>query len=131
MRTLIVDDDLTSRTLLQRHLAGLSECVQAASGTQGLCHFVEAHEQGRRYNLVCLDIMMPGLTGRELLQAIREWEDAHDIRGLDGVKVIMTTVADDAPNIMGAFRQQCEAYLVKPIEKPAFLRQLELLGLPC
>lgn len=131
MRTLIVDDDLTSRTLLQIHLAGLGECVQAASGTLGFRHFVEAHDQGRPFELICLDIMMPGLSGRELLQAIREWESRHGIQGLDGVKVIMTTVADDAANIMGAFRAQCEAYLLKPVDKLELRRQIELLGLPC
>lgn len=128
MKALIVDDDMVSRSLLEYHLEGLGECQMAANGVQGLRQFINAHEQGSRFDLVCLDIMMPGMTGQETLRAIREWEETRGITGLDGVKIIMTTAADDAENIMGAFRQQCEAYLIKPIERPELDRQLALLG---
>ena len=82
-----------------------------------------------RYDLICLDIMMLEMNGHETLKAIREIEEADGIYGLNGVKVPMTTALDDPKNILGAFRSQCEAYLVKPIEKQRLVKELGNHGL--
>jgi len=72
---------------------------------------------------------MPGMGGREALTEIRRIENEHGIGGLDGVKVIMTTALDDSTNIFGAFREGCEAYVVKPVCKDKLLAEIEKLGL--
>jgi two-component system chemotaxis response regulator CheY len=90
----------------------------------------DARDAGQRYDLVCLDIMMPEMDGHQTLQAIRQIEAAHAIDGLDGVKVIMTTALEDSGNVFGAFREGCEAYLVKPVKKAKLVESIEQLGLP-
>ena len=81
--------------------------------------------QKEQPHLIILDIMMPGMDGRETLKAIRQIESEYGIRGLDGVKVIMTTALGDSKNVMGAFNEGCEAYIVKPIDKNRLFEEIE------
>ena len=128
MRCLIVEDDATSRKLLQAFLAEHAECSVAANGQEAIETFEGALFTGP-FDLICLDIMMPGMGGREALTEIRKIEAEYGIGGLDGVKVIMTTALDDSNNIFGSFREGCEAYVVKPVSKDNLIAEIEKLGL--
>lgn len=129
MKILIVEDDFTCRKALQAFLSEHGDCFVAVNGCEAVEAVREAIEQGQPYELICMDINMPEMDGREALQAIRQIEKTHGINGLDVVKIIMTTVRDDSENIMGAFRTGCEAYIVKPVKKEKLLEEIEKLGL--
>lgn len=129
MRTLIVDDDFTSRKLLLKILSEYGHCDIAIDGKEALDAFKSALDENEKYDLICLDIMMPEMNGQETLKEIRKIEAEKKIMGLDGVKIIMTTALGDAHNVKTAFREQCEAYMVKPIEKDKIRRYLNELGL--
>lgn len=129
MRILVVEDDFVSRTVFTEYLAPYGQVDAAVNGQEGVQAFQAAIEQKKPYQLVCLDIMMPEMDGQEVLRQIRRIEEEQGIAGLDGVKVIMTTALDDFKNIMTAFREQCEAYLVKPIEKGKLIGQMKAMGL--
>jgi len=129
MKCLIVEDDFISRKLLHTYLADSADCYVASDGREAVEAFSEALAADQPYDLICLDIMMPGMGGREALTEIRRIEEEHSIGGLDGVKVIMTTALDDSTNIFGAFREGCEAYVVKPICKEKLLAEIDKLGL--
>ena len=130
MRTLIVEDEFTSRLLLQRLLAPYGETHIAADGKEAIEAFSLAREENAPYNLICLDIMMPEMDGQEVLKTIGKMEEDHGIYGLDGVRIITTTALDDNENIMEAFKAQCEAYMIKPIYTKKLFGHLESLGLP-
>ena len=129
MRVLIVEDQITSTELLKRTLSPYGHCDVAIDGKEAIEAFCLAWEEDQPYDLICLDIIMPEMDGREVLKAIRKKEKEMGIRGLDGVTVIMTTVLADSENIMGAFRDGCEAYIVKPIDEQKLLQQVRDLGL--
>ena len=129
MRTLIVDDDSTSRLLLRRLLAPYGECDAAVNGWEALEAFKCAHVGKHPYDLICLDILMPGLDGHEALREIRKFEAKQNIDEKARAKVIMTTVLGDREHIMAAARGKCQAYLVKPIDKAVLLEKLQTLGL--
>jgi two-component system chemotaxis response regulator CheY len=129
MKCLIVEDDFAARKLLQVYLSNYADCFIAVNGHEAVEAIREALEEGESYDLICLDIMMPEMDGHKALEAIRQVEKEQGIRGLDGVKVIMTTALDDSKNIMGAFRTGCEAYIVKPIRKEKLLEEIKQLGL--
>jgi two-component system chemotaxis response regulator CheY len=129
MKTLIVEDDFISRRLLQRYLSAYGDCDIAVNGREALSAFHLAWQEDAPYELICLDIMMPELDGHKTLQAIRQQEADRGIGGLSGVKVIMTTMRDDSDSILEAFKQQCEAYLFKPIDRGKLLEHLRRLGL--
>jgi two-component system chemotaxis response regulator CheY len=129
MKTLIVEDDFASRRMMQLMLASYGECDIAVNGEEALQAFRLAAQEGRRYDLICLDIMMPRLDGHSVLKEIRRMEEADGVRGRSGAKIIMTTALSHAKDIIEAFNEQCEAYLVKPIERQKLLSQIQALGL--
>ena len=69
------------------------------------------------YDLICLDIMMPGMDGHKVLQKIRETERNNQVPLGNGVKIIMTTALGDKQNVLNAFRTSCDAYMVKPYDR--------------
>jgi len=130
MRTLIVEDEFNSRNLLAKFLNPLGLTDVATDGNEAISAFKQAHDENQPYDLICLDIMMPNKDGYETLTEIRQIEDDLGIRGLDGVKIIMTTAVDSRQSILTTFRQGCESYIIKPIGKQKLydeLQQLELL----
>lgn len=129
LKILIAEDDFTCRKLLQTFLSEYGDCFVAINGHEAVEAVREALDEARPYDLVCLDIMMPEMDGHEALEAIRQIENEHGIAGLDGVKVIMTTILGDSKNVIGAFRTGCEAYIVKPVGKEKLLEEMEKLGL--
>jgi len=67
--------------------------------------------------------------GHQVLSAIRELEEAVGITDLAGVKVIMTTAMRDPQHVLDAFREGCESYIVKPVEKSKLFEEMDKLGL--
>ena len=59
MRTLIVEDDFTSRLLLQTILAKYGECHIAINGKEAVDAFRLSKQNRNSYDLICMDIMMP------------------------------------------------------------------------
>ncbi len=129
MKILIAEDEFISRTLLTEMLSGYGVCHVAANGREAI-EAVENCIAGERYDLVCLDIMMPEMDGQEVLSKIRSLEEEYGLSGENTIKVIMTTALDDSSNIMQAFTKgHCEAYLTKPINKEQLVEHLKELEL--
>jgi two-component system chemotaxis response regulator CheY len=128
-RILIAEDDPATQKLMQRYLSCYGECTVTANGQEAVDAFLEAQNQKRPYAMLCLDIMMPKMSGHQVLEDIRRVESELGISGLDGVKVIMTTALGDSKNVIAAFREGCEAYVVKPVKKEKLVEEMEKLGL--
>jgi two-component system chemotaxis response regulator CheY len=129
MRVLVVEDDFISRRLLCRYLQSHGECDVAVNGNEAIGAFKQILLANECYDLVCLDIMMPGMDGQETLKRLRALEREHGITDADRAKVIMTTALEDHDNVMAAFSNACDGYVVKPIEKRKFLETLQEIGL--
>lgn len=129
MKVLIVEDDFASRVLLQGLLQSLGVCHTAANGKEAVFAFETAVNSGEPYDLICLDIMMPEMDGQLALKELRHIEDKAGILASDGVKVVMMTALDDKDNVMQAFREQCDAYIVKPIQREKVMETLSSLGM--
>lgn len=117
MKTLIVEDDFTSRLLLQELLRPLGAAHVAVNGREAVAAVGAALAADEPYELICLDIMMPEMDGQAALKELRAIEHAHGRLGSKGARVIMTTALRDPANVMEAFREQCDGYLVKPIDR--------------
>jgi two-component system chemotaxis response regulator CheY len=130
MRTLIVEDDFTSRLLLQELLKPYGATHLAVNGKEAVEAVRAAMDASDPYDLVCLDIMMPEMDGHQACKAIRSLEEQRGILSSDGVKILMTTALGDAKSSFAAFWNLCDGYLVKPIEKAMLLEGLRKLGLP-
>ncbi len=129
MRFLIIDDEDFCRELLVEMLEPLGACDVAAHGEEAIEAVRRSLEAGEPYDLICLDIMMPGVNGYVVLESVRAMETEHDRCGDDRAKVIMTTALADTSHRMQAFREGCESYLTKPFSENDLLRAMERLGL--
>ena len=81
VRALVVDDNATNRTILQRQLGSWKMPCQVAGGAaQALEMLRAAAESGMPYDVVLLDLHMPDVDGYELACAIRALPALHGIR---------------------------------------------------
>jgi len=129
VKILIVEDDFASRKMLQKYLSPYGECDVVVDGQEALDAFSLSLNEESPYDLICLDIMLPKIDGQDVLKQIRSIEKEKGIEGLDGVKIIMTTALGDTKNIMDAFKNQCEGYLQKPIERVRLIQEIRKLKL--
>jgi two-component system chemotaxis response regulator CheY len=128
LKCLVVEDDFTSRLLLQKLLAPYGDAHVAVDGEEALVAIQLALEAGEPYDVICLDIMMPRLDGQSALKGLRQREEAFGFPIGTGAKVLMTTALKDHRNVMEAFREQADAYLVKPVDRQKLVQHLGRLG---
>ena len=108
---LVVDDNGINRDLLSRYLERQGHAVQVAhNGRQAL----EMIANGA-FDLVLLDIAMPGLTGYEVLQHLKNSETWRDL------PVIMISALDEMDRVVRCIELGAEDYLPKPFN-PVLLR---------
>jgi DNA-binding NtrC family response regulator len=108
---LVVDDNEISRDLLRRQLERQGHIVTiAGSGQQALDIL-----QGRTFDLVLLDIMMPEMSGYQVLQRMK----SSDVYG--DIPVILVSALDDLDSVVHCIRMGAEDYLIKPFN-PVLLK---------
>ncbi|NCD32515.1 MAG: response regulator [Spartobacteria bacterium] len=115
-KILVVDDDFVNRLVLQKMCEEFGEVHVAVNGKEALVAIRLAFDEGKPYDVICLDLMMPEMDGHDALCAIRGMEEELHITEEQRPKILMTTALDDSSNVMKAFRGQCDGYLVKPID---------------
>lgn len=131
MKVLVAEDDFISRSLMLKLMSTYGECDLTANGYEAVEAFKSALDSGERYDLVCMDILMPTVDGYEALKHIREIEKSYNIPEENAAKIIMTTALNQGRNVIKAFQLGCNAYAGKPIDSKKFineLRKLDLLG---
>jgi two-component system, sensor histidine kinase and response regulator len=113
---LIVDDHMANRTLLSRHLMHMGfETTVADSGYLALDLLKSC-----QFDLILLDIMMPGMTGLQVLGIIRQ---THTVSELP---IILTTALDESDNIVEGFTLGANDYVTKPIDFPVLLSRIRI-----
>lgn len=124
MKILIVEDDYITAQIMQEILSGYGNCEIAEDGKVAINKISLQLDNNDPYDIIFLDIMMPELSGQDVLTHIRSIESERGISGLDCAKVIMTTALDDFDNIKLSFVNQAEGYIVKPIDREKIKRTL-------
>jgi two-component system, OmpR family, phosphate regulon response regulator OmpR len=100
---LLVDDDRRIRDLLSRFLFGEGYRVTTAETVAE----ARAKLDGLKFDLLILDVMMPGETGFEL---------AKDIRTASSVPILMLTALDEKENRIKGLELGADDYVAKPFE---------------
>lgn len=116
MKALVVDDDLITRIVLQEILSGYADVHSCVDGNEAVQAYRRALERGDPYDLICMDVLMPVMGGIEALKIIRREEELHGRFRPLATKIVIATAADDKDTIDQAFRELCDAYIVKPID---------------
>lgn len=129
MRILIVDDDRATRLCLTRKLETMGAIDAAGTGLEALDVFGRALAEAKPFQLVCLDIVMPGLDGQATLQAMRDLEKQHGVAPGKETKVIMVTALGDTGNVSKAFfKGQADGYVTKPLHQDGLTKTLRQMG---
>lgn len=113
MKILVVEDEIISREYLSKIVAKHGLCDVAEDGEIAVNKIKAAFQNGDRYDIVFLDIMLPKLTGHGVLQMIRAFEE--DYNAEKKTKVIITSALKDVDNVKKAFNSLADGYIVKPI----------------
>lgn len=124
MKALIIDDVSVFQRYLLRHLGKYGKSDSAQNAKEGLDLYIKAQKKQDPYDLIFLDIMMPGLNGIELLRKIRSVDT-----GPDHVQIIMGTASADKKSVEDAKKYGCDGYLIKPFSIYDLDEQLLKLGL--
>ncbi len=127
MKTLIVDDEPINLKLFIKYMQLYGQCVPAMNGQEAVEKFKHALDVNIPFELVLLDIMMPQVDGHEALRNIRSLENEYNIPTENRVKIIMTTALSDFKNVQTAFNELADGYLVKPIDKPKLIQEINKL----
>ncbi len=103
LKILIVDDEPSHRLMLRAHLKSDYEVFEATDGVSA----VEAVRQ-QFFDLVLMDIRMPGMDGLEALAQVKEQSP--------GILVFLITAFESVESAREALRRGADDYIVKPVD---------------
>lgn len=129
MKILFAEDDYASRKFTSALLRRYGEVDTTINGDEAVAAFQMAIDEGNFYDLVCLDIMMPGTDGIEALYRIRQIEKEAGIVPEKKAKIVMISALSDDTYVGGAYELGCDSYAFKPLETERFEELLLSLGL--
>lgn len=112
---LVVDDDIVSRSVVEKHLTKAGFCVATASdGHQALEQF-----DRQFFPIVLTDWMMPGIDGPHLCRLIRE-------KKTNGyVFIVLITARDSKTDIVSGLESGADDYLTKPIHPAELVARIK------
>ncbi len=112
---LVVDDNPDNRDMLSRRLTRRGYTVAVAEDGHQALEICDAQP----FDLVLLDIMMPGMSGLEVLKILRQRYSVSDL------PVIMATAKDQSSDIVDALQLGANDYVTKPLDFPVVLARVE------
>lgn len=114
VRVLVVDDEERIRKLVRMYLERNSfEVVESEDGIDALNKALHDH-----YDLIVLDLMLPGMDGRKVCEEIRKKSD---------VPVIMLTASGDESSRIQGFELGADDYVVKPFSPRELVMRVKAL----
>ncbi|MDD2366780.1 MAG: response regulator [Desulfuromonadaceae bacterium] len=131
MKSLVVDDDELSRVVLKEMLASNYDCDIASDGEEAFKLYLNAMDAMRPYDLILMDIVMPGCDGHTALAKIRAHEKGCGIEASKIAKIIMLTSLDDPKTILECYQNGATSYLVKPVSNTKLIQVLKNFRLIC
>ncbi len=118
-KILIIDDNKDIRDLMRMILEKVNLSVsESEDGSSGLTAAREI-----KPDLILLDVMMPGLSGFDVLQQIRIEKDNQ----LRDVPIMMITAKSQSEDIDRALALGATGYIVKPFRQAKFIEKVNLL----
>ncbi len=113
MRILIIEDNEEINDILKEAVNGAGyEAVQSFSGSEGLLRF-----SSEDFDMVLLDLMLPGIKGEEVLQKIKEKSD---------IPVLVLSAKTDIEGKVNLLRQGASDYITKPFDVREVLARIDL-----
>lgn len=115
MRILIVEDDVDAGTILSKGLREQSFAVDVAQDASSALHKAYVNT----YDLIILDVMLPGKDGREICRELRSSGNA--------VPILMLTARDQVADRISGLNAGADDYLTKPFDTGELLARIHAL----
>ena len=117
LSVLYIEDDMATREALSKFLRlRVGRMASAASGEEGLKRFAEC-----KPNLLIVDLIMPGMSGIEMIGEIRKMDrDCH---------IMITSTVQEVHTILDAVDLGIDHYIIKPIDTEELERKLSVIAL--
>jgi len=112
---LVVDDNELNRDMLSRRLKSRGYAVATAEDGPQCLEMVKA----QRFDLILLDIMMPGMSGIDVLKVIRNRYSVAEL------PIIMATAKDQGTDVVEALTLGANDYVTKPLDFPVVLARVD------
>jgi len=113
MKILIVDDDLTSRNILSEMLKQFGFATEATTGTEAMDFVSRSLNSDTKFDVICLDLKLPGRSGQDVLRFIRSAEKRHEV---PPTPVFIITSDNTRTSVMETSKDGCNGYLLKPFD---------------
>ncbi|HEX3133385.1 MAG TPA: response regulator [Planctomycetota bacterium] len=129
VKSLVVDDEFVPRMLLQRVLQAYGPSDAATNLMEALAAVRHAIEQQNPYQLICLDIEMPGGSGQDVLKEIRRLEAELAVPEAHQTRVLMTSGHSEPEQVKASFHNGSDGFLVKPVDVERLKKRLREMAL--
>ena len=113
-RLLVVDDVEDNRRVLTRRFVRRGFEVDEAEGGLRALEMIEAGD----YDLILLDIMMPDLSGTDVLRRVRETRSQTEL------PIVMVTAKSESSDVAAALDAEANDYVTKPVDFPVCLARV-------
>jgi len=114
-RLLVVDDDSMNRDLMVRRLSKRGYDASDADGGQNALDWIQSHN----VDLVLLDVEMPGMSGLEVLSALRQTYTPAQL------PIIMVTGKSGSEDVVTALAAGANDYVTKPVDFAVALARIQ------
>lgn len=114
-KILIVDDEARLRKIIGDFLLAKGYQVYEASDGE---EAIETFTNEKNFDLIILDVMMPKLSG---------WEVLKEIRRLSNIPVLMLTARADESDELTGFKLGADEYVTKPFSPKVLVARIEAL----
>ncbi|MET9879541.1 response regulator [Actinacidiphila glaucinigra] len=116
---LLVEDDAADAMLIEDALTacGTRNLTQVEDGIAALDYLRDPRQP--RPDLIVLDLNMPRMNGRELLDVIKNDEN------LRAIPVVVLTTSSAPDDVSGAYQRHANAYVTKPVNLDDFERAVQ------
>ncbi|KYG26987.1 response regulator transcription factor [Alkalihalobacillus trypoxylicola] len=112
-KILIIEDDQEISHLLRLILSNAGfDAIVAYSGTEGMLQL-----ESNRFDLILLDLMLPGLTGEELIKKIKQ---------RSGIPIIVISAKSNIDEKVQVLQLGAEDYITKPFHTKEVLARIEV-----
>jgi two-component system, chemotaxis family, chemotaxis protein CheY len=127
MRFLAVDDSLTIRILLQHILGAYGQCDIAQNGQEAVDAHGRSLDDGRPYDLICLDLGLPYIDGVEVLSKIRAAEAQRQLARK--ARIVVVTASREPGRVQDASEVGADACILKPVVAEQLIQCFRDFGL--
>lgn len=123
-KILVCDDSKVSRVMLKNVLLkmGYKNVIESQSGFQAVDLLEESCLKKEQFDLVFMDIIMPGISGIDTVKKIRELDES-----MKKVPIVMVSAEAERTTVINALVAGANDYILKPIEPQSVCDKVQTL----